>query len=50
MAWLIELVKEIFRILFEVSMDHPYEEKEELKDVGDTAFDSPDGPFVASDW
>ena len=49
MKWLIELVLGFFRIVFQTNMEHPYEEKEELKDVG-TQPDNPDDAFCPSDW
>lgn len=50
MKALIELIVGIFKAIFSVSMDNPYEEKEELHDVGKTNFDNPDDVFCSSDW
>jgi len=49
MSSLIELIVKIFKAIFQVSMENPIEEKEEMKDVGET-FDNPDDYFSASDW
>jgi hypothetical protein len=31
-------------------MENPYEEKEEMFDVGEKEFDNPDDAFSPSDW
>jgi len=50
MRWLIELVVGFFKVIFSISMEHPYEEKEEMYDVGNTTFDNPDDVFCNTDW
>jgi len=50
MAWLVDLVVGIFKALFEVSMDHPVEQKEEVRDVGRAMPDDPDDLFSPADW
>jgi len=50
MGWIIELIKGLFEIIFSVSMEHPYEKKEEYVDVTDTTVDDPDSIFTSDDW
>ena len=50
MKWVIELVAKIFGELFGTMMEHPYEVKEGVRDVGRAQPDNPDDAFCPADW
>ena len=50
MGWLVKLIVGLFKSIFEVNMNNPYEEKEEMIDVSETNIDNPDDIFDDSDW
>ena len=51
MSWLVELIVGLFRAILGEAYDHPMEPtKEEVRDVGHKAPDSPDDIFCPRDW
>jgi hypothetical protein len=50
MGAIIKLIIGIFKSIFEVNMENPYEESEEMIDVSEKTFDNPDAVFTDSDW
>lgn len=47
---LINLIVKLIKSIFQVSMENPIEESEEMIDVTEKYFDNPDDIFSDSDW
>jgi hypothetical protein len=47
---IVELIVGIFKSIFEVSMEHPIDQTEGVRDVGKSHTDNPDDMFCPADW
>lgn len=47
---IVDFLVGLFKVIFEVSMDHPIEETEGVRDVGATHTPNPDDMFCPTDW
>jgi len=50
MKWLIDLIVGLFKSIFQVNMENPIKESEEMYDYAETSFEHPDDVFSDSDW